>query len=56
MQQKILLCYNIGLAGHSLFLFAVVHVYRDATILVRHDTMSVCRHLYLDIHWCTSAS
>ncbi len=56
MQQKSLVSYNIGLTGHPQFVFAMVNVYRDTTILVWHDTICISCSLYLGIHWCTSAS
>ena len=57
MQQKNLVSYNIGLAGHPRVVFAVVNVYRDTTILVWHDAICISCGLYLlGIHWCTDVS
>ncbi len=59
MQQKSLVSYNIGLAGHPQFVFAVVNVYRDTTILVWHDaiyrTYYISCGMYLGIHRCIFA-
>ncbi len=56
MQQKSLVSYNFGLAGHPRFVFAVVNVYLATTILVWHGTICISCGLYLGIHWCTGAS
>ena len=50
-RQKSLVCYNMGLAGHPQFVFAVMDAYRDTTILDWHDTIHVSRDLYL--YTCT---
>ncbi len=49
--------YNIGLVGHSQFVFAVVILYHDTTILlwmIRY--ICIFHGLYLDIHRCTGVS